>query len=121
GEAELGRVRLAHDDEPGALQADGELTVVVDHEVLEQRAAEAGDDAVIVRAQIFQEIGNARERSGADTRRDCRASLLVQTTHHGVDVGRRPVHPSEPSLPPPGPAPPPPPPPPPPAPTAPPP
>ena len=64
GQSHLGRIGLAEDDEPGALEPRGDLAVVIDHEILEQRAAEARDRALVVRAQILQEIGHARERAG---------------------------------------------------------
>ncbi len=57
-----------------------------DHEILEQRAAEAGHGARVVGAEVFQEVRHPGEGARRQAGRDGRASLVVQAQDHGVDL-----------------------------------
>ena len=83
----LGRVGLADDDEPGALEAEGELAVVVEHVVGEQRAAVRGDHALIVGAEILQEIRHAGERPVCKPGAQRGPGLIVHARDDRVDRG----------------------------------
>ena len=64
---------------------------MVHDEVLEERAAEAGDRARVVRAQVLQEVGHARERAIGQAGGDGRARLVVEardTTALSIGVAR---------------------------------
>jgi hypothetical protein len=87
GQAELGGVGLADDHQPGALEPPGDLAVVIRHEVLEERAAPARNRALIVRAEILQQVGHPGEGPGGQPGRDRGAGLVVEPADHRIDLG----------------------------------
>jgi len=60
---------------------------VIQYEILEERAPEAGHGARVVRAEVLQEIGHAGERTIRQAGGDGGARLIVELGDHGVERG----------------------------------
>jgi len=63
GETHLRRVGLPEDHEAAAFEPSGDLAVVIDHVILEERTAVAGHRPLVVRADVLEQVGHPGERA----------------------------------------------------------
>src|SRR5215470_16980166 len=71
---------------PPRLRRTGDLTIVIDHVVLEEQAAVARHRPFVVSADVLEEVGHAGERAVGQSGGDGAAGLIVQPADHRVEL-----------------------------------